>query len=93
MIPSCENAKTNNFIKLEHQSEMNETYLNNLVSGFQSGTGILRTLVPAGRKLRKQMCVDKLPNSQSCYRKTKFRFRHFCPKKISFKMENYRETS
>lgn len=39
-------------------------YLNKLVNGFQSGTGIFRTRVPAGRRLRSAMCVDKLPNSQ-----------------------------
>lgn len=42
------------------------THLNSLVSGFASGTGILRTFVPGGRKLRRAMCTEKLPSSQSC---------------------------
>lgn len=41
------------------------TYLNSFVNGLPSATGILRTLVPGGRKLRKAMCIEKLPNSQS----------------------------
>lgn len=45
------------------------SYLNNCVKGFQSGTGILRTRVPGGRRLRRAICVDKFPNSQSYNRK------------------------
>lgn len=47
-----------------HNSKGNKTYLNNCVNGFQSGTGILRTCVPGGRKLRNAICVARLPHSQ-----------------------------
>lgn len=42
-----------------------DPHLNNAVNGFESGTGIFRTRVPAGRKLRSAMCVERFPNSQS----------------------------
>lgn len=43
-----------------------KAYLNSLLSGFESGCGILRTLVPGGRRLRKLMWIARLPNSQIC---------------------------
>lgn len=42
-----------------------KTYLNSFVKGLSSATGILRILVPGGRKLRNAICTEKLPISQN----------------------------
>lgn len=67
MIFSLEIVKNFNFFNCEKNWEFKGfTYLNKFVKGFESGTGILRTRVPGGRKFRRAMCVDKLPSSQIC---------------------------